>query len=137
MTAPQADEALTDLAFLALDHGIESIKDGSGPLIPFTITEPPPGGRNLQRHVSDTLEEAQTGAREALRRDTDAVRAALAYDGYITVDGERSDAIIVEAYERGQEHGVIYAQRYQPARLLRKFSTIGNTAFLGDAEPLF
>ena len=34
---------LMDVIFLALDHGIESVKSSGGPLIPFVITEGPNG----------------------------------------------------------------------------------------------
>jgi len=38
---------------------------------------------------------------------------AVAFDGYLTTDGERSDAAFVEAGERGQPEAVVFAQRYR------------------------
>ena len=123
-----------DLAFFALDHGVESIKNG-GPLVPFAVTEGP-DGRNLERFASERLEEGQAHARAHVRSAGDAVRVAITYDGFVTLEGERSDAILVEAQERNRPASVILAQRYRPGGRLRRFSTIGNAAFLGDGEPL-
>jgi hypothetical protein len=131
-----ASEELIELALMAIDHGVESVKDGGGPLVPFAITETP-AGRELARFAAETLEEGQEQARRHVREAADAVRAAIAYDGFVTLEEERSDAILVEAQERGQPACVILAQRYRPAGRLRKFATLGNPAVLGDAEPLF
>ena len=130
---PPSDQLL-DLVFAALDHGIESVQEG-GPLIPFALTEGS-DGRNLTRFVAETLEEGQQQARSHLRGQGATARAAIAYDGYLTVDGERSDAVLVEGHERGQAASVTFAQRYRPGGRLRKFTTIGNAAFLGEGDPL-
>jgi hypothetical protein len=129
---PLSDE-LTDLVFTALDHAVGSVAEG-GPLIPFAVTEGAEG-RKLARFVAERLEDAQAQARLALKADADASRVALAYDGYLTVEGERTDAVFVEAQERGQD-AVAFAQRYGAGGRFRKFATIGNAAFLGPADPL-
>jgi predicted nucleotidyltransferase len=49
-------QELIDLAFAALDHGIDSVREG-GPLIPFVMTERDEG-RTLDRFASDLLEDA-------------------------------------------------------------------------------
>jgi nucleotide-binding universal stress UspA family protein len=130
-----ASDELIDLALFALDHGVESIKDAGGPLVAFAVTEGP-DGRNLVRFPTERVEEGPAHAREHIRGAGDPVRVAIAYDGYVTVEGERTDAILVEAQERGQPASVIMAQRYRPGGRLRRFSTIGNAAFLGDGESL-
>ncbi len=124
-----------ELAFAALDHGIASVADG-GPLIPFAMIETP-AGRTLARFVADTLEEGQARAREHVGAAADAQRAAVAYDGYLTLEGIRSDAIFVEAQERGEAAAVVFAQRYRPAGRFKKFDTVGNAGFFGTGDPLF
>jgi hypothetical protein len=47
---------LMDVIFLALDHGIESVKSSGGPLIPFVVTEG--SERKLDVFVLEQLEEA-------------------------------------------------------------------------------
>ena len=88
-----------ELVFVALDHGIDSVTEG-GPLIPFALTETS-DGRDLTRFATETLEEGQALARDHVRA-AGADRAAIAYDGYLTVEGDRNDAIFVEAQERGK-----------------------------------
>jgi hypothetical protein len=134
MEEPSAE--LMDLVFVALDHGIDSIKDGGGPLIPFAVTESA-DGRKLDRFVAETLEECQERARQHVWAADDAVRAAIAYDGFVTIEGERSDAVFVQGQERGRPVSVVLAQRYRPGGRLKRFQTIGNPAALGTDEPLF
>jgi len=127
-------DELMDLVFAALDHGVDSVS-GGGPLIPFVLTEGP-DGRNLSRFAAETLEE---GHSQALRyaASSDADRVAVAYDGYLTVEGERSDAVFVEAQERGAGSSVLFAQRYRPGGRLRKFAAVGNAAYAGEGKGLF
>ena len=60
----------------------------------------------------------------------------VAFDGYLTVEGERSDAILVEGQERGQDESVGFAQRYRPGGRFKKFATIGNAAYSGSGDRL-
>jgi hypothetical protein len=129
-----ASEGLADLAFFALDHAVDSVS-GGGPLVPFALTEDE-DGRDLTRFAADSLEEGQANAREYVRAAANAVRVAIAFDGYLTVEAERSDAVFVEAQERGKESGVILAQRYRPPSRLRRFATIGNPVHVGHASLL-
>lgn len=48
------------------------------------------------------------------------------------MEGERSDAILVEAQERGTTISVVFAQRYRP----EPFEPVGNTAFVGPGASL-
>jgi hypothetical protein len=125
------DDALADLAFMALDHGLESVRASGGPLIPFVITESQGAGRELTRFAGSTLEEGQAEARrhlQTLKPD----RAVLAWDGYITLQGPRTDAIYVSAYSAGADKALILVQRYSPAA-----EAVGNPAMVGDEGPLF
>src|SRR5947209_9844806 len=103
---------LGDLAFFALDHAIDSVRAGD-PLIPFAVTEDD-SGRDLRRFVADTMEEGQEQARHYARGASSALRVAIAYDGYLTVKGERSDAVLVEAQDHGARTAFVFAQRYRP-----------------------
>lgn len=132
---PQMSQRLEDIAFLALDHGIESIKDGAEPLIPFVISEQPDGKRKLDRYFADTLEESLARARRAVSELPSGTTAyALAHDGYITINGNKHDAILVEASERGRTRAVQLAQRYIPKTAQQSFERVGNAAFIGECE---
>jgi hypothetical protein len=132
---PQMSQRLASIAFLALDHGIESIKDGADPLIPFVISEQPDGKRKLDRYFADTLEESVARARAAVSALPSSTTAyALAHDGFITIKGTKYDAILVEASERGQGRAVQLAQRYVPKKPQQNFERIGNAAYAGECE---
>jgi hypothetical protein len=130
------DDNLLDLVFLALDHGIGSISDASGEtLIPFLISQDG-SGRQLKRFVADTFEESVGMARaDAARLPQQTELVALAFDGFITVEGTRWDAVIVQAQRRGNPRCATFAQRYK--RDGSRIEAVGNPASLGDGEPLF
>ena len=135
---PQMSQRLADIAFLALDHGIYSIEDGEGPLIPFVISEKAEGKRKFDRYMADRLEESVAQARLAVSRLPSEVTAyAIAHDGYITIEGAKYDAILVEASERGTTGAVIMAQRYIPKTAQQSFQCVGNPALLREEESRF
>ena len=132
----EMSQQFADLVFLALDHGVASVRDSGGPLIPFVIVEQD-GNRVLHRFAAERLEEGEQRAREAIASFPPSVTAyALAYDGFITIHGTKSDAILVEASERIRPTGVRMAQRYTPKKFLRSFQTVGNPALVGVCEML-
>ena len=130
----RASDSLLDLAFVALDHAVDAVRHGAQ-LAPFALVEAD-GGRHLARFVTGTLERSIEEAREYLRGRTDALQAALAYDGFFTLDGTRYDAVFVEAQEAGQASAIVLCQRYRPKKRRRAFQTIGNPGDAGDAAPL-
>jgi hypothetical protein len=127
-------DALMELAFLTLDHAIDSVS-GGGPLVPFLFIERS-DGRELHRFASDTLEESQAAMREAVAKIDDGAKAyAMAYDGHITLEGKKWDAILSEAAECGAPSGVFFAQRYQPKKgLFGRFKAVGDAALIPDRE---
>jgi hypothetical protein len=136
MSANQIEmsEKFADLVFLALDHGVESVRGSGGPLIPFVITEQD-GKRELHRYAAEMLEDCERQARDSVASLPDSVTAyAFAYDGFITVQGVKFDAILVEASERGRPAGVRMAQRYTSKAGSRDFQIIGNPTLLGECE---
>jgi hypothetical protein len=134
MAAPS--ESLMGLAFFALEHAVESVVASGGPLVPFAVIETG-GNRSLSRFVGD-LEAGQAQAREAVKTAEGADRAAVAWDGYLTHEGERTDAVFVEASETGDPESVVLAQRYvSSGRLRKKIETVGNPALVKRGAPLF
>lgn len=110
---------LSELTNQALRHGLASIEDANGPLIPFTMlldeTNPDPRERKLTmtRHVADYLEEALQAAQSSVVPNSGNSMYAIAWDGFVTVDGRKWDAILVEAGESSAPEGVVLAQRYE------------------------
>jgi hypothetical protein len=119
-----------ELAFFALDHAIASIQP-HGPLIPFVLVEQE-GKRTLHRCVADTLEAGLAQAKQLAKSQLDACdRLVIAFDGFVTSEGVRTDAIYVQVFERAAEQGVQLLQRYKPTGLLKKNKRIGNPMMAG------
>ena len=130
----QADKKLLDLMFFGLDHGIESVKaSGKGPLVPFTMTETN-GERKLNRLVTERLEDGLNEGIKALTSDVTSDYGIIVYDGYLTVEGQKYDAVIVKGFDRKDHIGYLIGQRYQLKKLLTPFKTVGNPAFIGNEE---
>ncbi len=126
-----------DLFFFALDHGIRSIEDGGGPLISFAVVVDTKGHRNLHRFVTEQLEDGVKSARKYVADHEDELQMyAIAWDGFVTVEGKRTDAILVEAGDRGETKGVLFCQRYVPGNGSTKLERIGNPGLIGRPENL-
>src|SRR5207245_1635274 len=105
---------------------------GGGPLIPFVLSETAEG-REKRRFVTDLLEEGVAEARQFVTESAgETLRYAVAVDGYVTVEGRRWDAVIVEIGERHMAHGHALAQRYRPRTSRKEMETAGNPAYLGE-----
>jgi hypothetical protein len=115
---------LNDLMFKALDHAIDSIASG-GELVTFVMTE-----NNLQRFVTSTLDESKERAEEYLIGLKGETLAALAYEGYLTLEGTKFNAVFTKAFDVNEEKGVLIAQRYEPKGFLKKFNIVGNPALI-------
>lgn len=122
----------SDFLYLTLDHGVGSV-EGGGPLIPFVLFESR-GQREIRRFALDRLEESVEAAFAfASEKQDRAERVAVAFDGFLTWEGERTDAIYVEASDRPTAGHVVVAQRYRPKRLLSKLKRLGDPVFLDVA----
>jgi len=125
------NKVLNGLMFLALDHGVDSVSEG-GPLIPFALTKMT-GKPNLTRIQVERLEDSRN-ATIGIVLEKNPKMYAIAYDGYVTIKNKKFDAIIVEAGQRGEKKALKLCQRYVPKKSLRKFTKIGNPAYLGEVD---
>ena len=66
----------------------------------------------------------------------EALRYAIAFDGYLTTDGKRTDAAFVEAGERGASGAVVFAQPYRVKKRSRKAERVGRPVLVQEAEQL-
>ena len=53
---------------------------------------------------------------------------ALAYDGYVTEDRVRVDAILVEVGSRGMKGAFVVSQMYRPKKADQMFEEVGRAA---------
>lgn len=132
----QPSPELANFALDALEHATNSVVPDGGPLIPFALLDGGTG-RALRRFVSDRLEDGVEQARLFVREAPGTTIVAVAWDGYLTVDGRRTDAVFVEASETGRDSSAIFAQRYASAGLFRKRTkAVGNPALVGVGDSL-
>jgi len=126
-------QVVSALAMAALDYGMAGRCD-SPMLVPFVVMESD-GQRYIQRFEAETDEQAVDEAKAFLAKVTDSTSAyALAYDGFVTVEGTEFDAILVIAGERGDPNAFIFTQRYDAAT--DPITPIGSPAFIGQHESL-
>jgi hypothetical protein len=126
----QPSERLMKLVFLALDHGLESVQASGQALTPFLVHEEA-GKLKVQRFVTGTLEGSVAQARAAARALAGrATMLAVVYDGFVTLDGVRSDAILAEAQEQRLRQALLFAQRYRRGGA-GDVERVGNVACLG------
>lgn len=129
MTNPPSEHVI-EFAWSALDLAMDRIKKG-GPLIPFTLIRHN-NEDNIKVFVADTLEESVAEAKAQLAKDMQYADIGLvAYDGYLTVDDQRTDAIFTETYERGSQFPHRLAMRYK-SRLFGGSKPVGNAVYLGN-----
>ena len=121
-----------DFMFIALDHGVKSIEDGASPLMPFAMTKSAGGEQTLQRFATQTLEAGVEAAKEYVERQkSDISIYAIVWDGFLTLNNKKWDAVLVEAGEQGGEFGVLLAQRYEKKGILKKRNhPVGNPALI-------
>ncbi len=119
---------------MALDHGAASAENG--PVIPFTVEEDSEGKRSVTRFDAGTLEASVATAHDHAG-ESEAARIALCFDGFVTLDDGRFDAVWVIAQDRSEEQALTFYQRYSTAHSAQGYTVIGNAGYGGENDPIF
>ncbi|KGM16824.1 hypothetical protein [Actinotalea fermentans] len=119
---------LRTLTEITLAHALEAVVDTGSPMRPFAVTEDGTG-RTLVRFDGEPGA-ATDRAREHARASA-GPRAAVAWDGWLTVGGIRQDAVVVQASERGRP-GVVVAHRYRDT--LEGTVVVGKPVLVGPGD---
>ena len=109
-----ASEELFVLIAEALDHGVSSIEDLGGPLIPFVIIDDGTQKVLTRLVVADSAAAVARGSALVREAPTSVSRYALTFDTYVSAGTERLDAIVVFASERSMAQAAAVAQCYRP-----------------------
>ena len=126
------DETTQDFGWSVLDEAVVSL-DGRQPFTPYAIVGTL-NEKRVHRFAAETLEEGLASGRAWLAQLPAEVEiAALLYDGYLTLSGERTDAVYLEVHQRGRAASGCLAQRYRPGS---PPDIIGNPGDCGDRPPL-
>jgi hypothetical protein len=123
----------TQLLDAAMDVAMQCIATGET-LLPFVITE---GGRGaiVSIDAGKAAEQLELAQRAVDDLPADASAWAFAYDGYLTLAEEKTDAIFIEVGSRAQTTVSVYAQRYSPAGAGRKVKKIGVLSRISNMKP--
>jgi hypothetical protein len=106
---------------------------GREPITPFFNVEGDSGPGGITVLGTDTVEEAIATARWVVAKLAPH-HLVLAYDGFISDSGRgipRTEALHLEAYERGTGAGIRFAQRYQPGADQEPATRIGRSMLSG------
>lgn len=129
---------LRTLTEITLAYALEAVVANGTPMLPFTVTEsdPAPGSTHAPERVLHRFEGDLGAAVEKARAHAHASggpRAAVAWDGWLTVSGIRQDAVVVQASERGAP-GVVVAHRYRET--LEGVVVVGKPVLVGPGDPV-
>lgn len=107
-----------DFVFEAIDVALEHAGESGHGFLPFVTVLGRDGSKEISQLVDDedhpTIEGGVALGRQRLREvDESAHCVTLCWDGYLTLEGSRTDAVFVEGYELGRPAGVLLAQRYE------------------------
>ena len=126
-------KAVADLALLALEHGMASRRDGAA-LVPFVLLESG-GTRYMHRFAEGTDEQAVAEAKTYVSRLPNSTNACvIAYDGFVTIEGTKFDAILAIGCEQNAPSSYVFAQRYDGAAT--PATLIGSPAFIGTNDSI-
>ncbi|TWO72410.1 hypothetical protein FN976_06830 [Caenimonas sedimenti] len=123
---------LAQLVERALDQGVTQVEAAGSPLHPLLLDDT----GKLMILFNERGEDPMELACQVIKAQApEAIRCALAIDSRITLaDGKKWDAIVVMACQRGSEQGEVWAQRYVPKGLFRKFRVEGVPERVGAAK---
>lgn len=119
---------LRALTEITLAHALEAVVEAGSPMLPFAVTEGAEG-RLLCRFEGEPTAAAERARAHA--RASQGPRAAVAWDGWLTVAGIRQDAVVVQASERGRA-GVVVAHRYRET--LEGTVVVGRPVLVGPGD---
>lgn len=127
-----ASKELTSKLLNALDHAVQMKKDGIDPMLPFAFVYSD-NNNTLKSFVGDTLEYAEKMFERTIMEEKPDY-AIYGYDGYLTIEGNKNDAILLKAYQKTDDVIYLVGQRFIPKSDQNDCEIIGNPAFLGT-EP--
>lgn len=134
----ETTDSTKELVFTALDYALENAQISEEPFTPFSFARHEDGTTTLSRFaVGPTSDVPETidAAREYLQTAEPTTTAVtLAYDGYTTYEGTRTEAVFVEAHQLGLPRAIVLTQRY--LRTDGEIEALGNPMLQAELEPL-
>lgn len=122
-----------DLVIEAIGIALTDLS-ASGQLLPFVVSVTN-GEKTLHRCVAETFEEAERKARnhaDVQRRAAECV--VLIFDGVVSEDTTRHEAVIAEAFEATEDAGYRFAQLYKRTRFRKRVQPIDGICEMGKVD---
>ena len=106
-------------------HGVLSVEGGQT-LVPLFGSEDGAGARTLTRIAADDLRDAAAHGQELLDGNPEGcARAVLVLDGYVPLEGRRTDALVVRGVAYAPERATLtLAVPYRPRTWRRRFAVL-------------
>ncbi len=122
-----------DLVIEAIGIALTDLS-ASGQLLPFVVSVAN-GEKTLHRCVADTFEEAEQKARNHAGVQRQAAEyVVLIFDGVVSEDSTRHEAVIAEPFEGTKAPGYRFAQLYKRSRLRKRVHPIDDIYEMGEIE---
>jgi hypothetical protein len=128
-------EDLRTLVQRAVDHALPTAGDGFHVFVMTTGAHEP----RFVRFITSVVDGQAEARKHVIDVAASIERFAIAYDGAITLDSGRVDAIFVEAGEHGNDHCAVYAAPYRDGELVGErllVQTLPNLLTLTEAPTL-
>ncbi|MGJ3237233.1 MAG: hypothetical protein ACFE0Q_00860 [Anaerolineae bacterium] len=130
MTDLNISDPLMQMIFSAVEEGLAILKAEKN-LVPFALLLTKEGVV-LRRFADDDVAQAIERAYQAVAEaGEDTLGYAIVYDGQIEIGNSGTDALMLEAGERGKAQGWRFVQRYQAKMDMQAVQTLGDVAYLG------
>lgn len=124
-TLNQASPDFIEFMYTGIDEAVSSIQDGDE-FITFAIFQEGVE-RRMIRFVTENIEDGENVAIQQISAfEQKPEWALIVYDGFVTVNDQRTHAIIVNAYDRNLDDGFVFIQKYQPRDGHQSFELIEN-----------
>jgi hypothetical protein len=135
-------DSTAEMAGFFAAHAVWCVSDG-GTLTPMLAREKPDGTREMLRLVNETTEDAVAHGQQMLEDNPEgAPRAVLIYDGLLTLEDGKTDALLIDARQYSPEpRSLLMAVPYRNAADPAGFAVYRPTLLLFDGpgqelEPL-
>lgn len=125
-------------AFEALDLGFDCFSDGDH--APFVLLHDETGQRHLidLKNASGVIDSSLLeGGRKIISGFDSGQLYGLVWDGYLTADGVKQDAVFVEAGAHGGDKAFLFAQAYEQKKRSRKLEKVGQPLVAAEAPHLW
>lgn len=119
----------------ALNHSMDLKRDGVDPMISFAVVIK---GKDqvLKAFAGDRPDYADRMFEKTINEERPDY-VVYAYDGYVTVEGIKNDAVLLKAFDRNDSEIYLVGQRFKPKSDGEGFEQIGNPAFLGTTGNIY